>query len=47
MRSVTSARRPAAIPKLGTSERKLQAKAGEVKLRIPKLWMQTFETAII
>src|SRR6516162_523657 len=28
-------------------ERKLQTKAGEVKLRIPKLRTQTFETAII
>ena len=31
----------------GHYERKLQTKAGEVKLRIPKLRMQTFETAII
>jgi putative transposase len=28
-------------------QRKLQTKAGEVKLRIPKLRAQTFETAII
>jgi transposase-like protein len=28
-------------------ERKLQTKAGEVRLRIPKLRQQTFETAII
>ena len=31
----------------GNYERKLQTKAGEVKLRIPKLRTQTFETAII
>jgi putative transposase len=31
----------------GHYERKLQTKAGEVKLRIPKLRAQTFETAII
>ena len=31
----------------GHCERKLQTKAGEVKLRIPKLRAQTFETAII
>jgi transposase-like protein len=31
----------------GHCERKLQTKAGEVNLRIPKLRMQTFETAII
>ena len=30
----------------GHYERQLQTKAGEVKLRIPKLRMQTFETAI-
>jgi len=31
----------------GTYERKLQTKAGEVNLRVPKLRHQTFETAII
>ena len=31
----------------GHYERKLPTKAGEVKLRIPKLRAQTFETAII
>jgi putative transposase len=31
----------------GTYERKLQTKAGEVKLKVPKLRQQTFETAII
>ena len=31
----------------GHYERKLQTKAGEVELRIPKLRVQTFETAII
>ena len=47
MRSVTSAARPVAIRRAGHYERKLQTKAGEVKLRIPKLRAQTFETAII
>jgi transposase-like protein len=47
MRNVTSATRHAAIPGAGHYERKLQTKAGEVKLRIPKLRTQTFETAII
>jgi hypothetical protein len=40
----TEARRDS---RAGHYERKLQTKAGEVKLRIPKLRMQTFETAII
>ena len=31
----------------GNYERKLQTKAGEVRLKIPKLRKQTFETAII
>ena len=31
----------------GNYERKLQTKAGEVKLKVPKLRQQTFETAII
>src|SRR3974377_991688 len=31
----------------GHYERKLQTKAGEVRLKIPKLRQQTFETAII
>jgi putative transposase len=31
----------------GHYERKLQTKAGEVPLRVPKLRAQTFETAII
>jgi putative transposase len=31
----------------GSYERKLQTKAGEVKLKVPKLRQQTFETAII
>jgi transposase-like protein len=31
----------------GHYERKLQTKAGEVRLKVPKLRMQTFETAII
>ena len=40
----TEARRDS---RAGHYERKLQTKAGEVKLRIPKLRTQTFETAII
>src|SRR4249919_3367658 len=47
MRSVMSAARPVAVGGDGHYERKLQTKAGEVKLRIPKLRAQTFETAII
>src|ERR1700757_3780407 len=39
----TEARRDS---RAGHYERKLQTKAGEVKLRIPKLRTQTFETAI-
>ena len=31
----------------GHYERKLQSKAGEVRLKVPKLRAQTFETAII
>jgi transposase-like protein len=31
----------------GLYERKLQTKAGEVRLKVPKLRAQTFETAII
>jgi putative transposase len=31
----------------GHYERNLQTKAGEVRLRVPKLRQQTFETAII
>ena len=34
-------------PRYARSERKLPTKAGEVKLRIPKLRTRTFETAII
>jgi Transposase, Mutator family len=45
MRNVTSAARHAA--RAGHYERKLQTKAGQVKLRIPKLRTQTFEMAII
>jgi hypothetical protein len=41
-RSEATTRYPA-----GHYERKLQTKAGEVRLRIPKLRTQTFETAII
>ena len=40
----TEARRDS---RAGTYERKLQTKAGEVKLKVPKLRQQTFETAII
>jgi transposase-like protein len=31
----------------GSYDRKLQTKAGEVRLKVPKLRQQTFETAII
>jgi transposase-like protein len=31
----------------GYCERKLQTRAGEVKLKVPELRIQTFETAII
>src|SRR4051794_31317911 len=47
MPSVTSVVRLAATPVPGHYERKLQTKAGEVRLKIPKLRAQTFETAII
>ena len=47
MRNVTSAARHAAIPGPAITSARLQTKAGEVKLRIPKLRSQTFETAII
>jgi putative transposase len=47
MRSGTSARRPAAIPELGITNASCRPRPGEVKLRIPKLRMQTFEAAII
>ena len=40
----TAARRD---QRLGSYDRKLQTTAGEVTLKVPKLWMQTFETAII
>src|SRR5262245_3976874 len=33
--------------RVGHYERKLQTKAGEVRLKVPKLRAQTFETAII
>ena len=38
---------PAVALRSSKVKRKLQTKAGEVKLRIPKLRTQTFETAII
>jgi putative transposase len=40
----TEARRE---PRSGSYDRKLQTKAGEVRLKVPKLHRQTFETAII
>jgi putative transposase len=46
MRSLTSSARPVAIPGPVTTNASC-TKAGEVKLRIPKLRVQTFETAII
>ena len=44
MRNATNA-----VKRVATAgyERKLQTKAGEVRLKIPKLRQQTFETAII
>src|SRR5205807_208441 len=39
--------RPDAIPAPATTSRNLQTKAGEVRLKVPKLRQQTFETAII
>jgi transposase-like protein len=47
MRSATSAAKHAGIPGPATTKRKLQTKAGEVWLKIPKLRQQTFETANI
>src|SRR4051794_40749484 len=47
MPSVTSVVRLAATPVPGHYERNLQTKAGEVRLKVPKLRQQTFETAII
>jgi len=46
MRNAMNGRSPPRYPRR-PYERKLQTKAGEVMLRIPKLRMQTFETAII
>jgi putative transposase len=42
MRNATSAARSRRDTGAGHYERKLQTKAGEVKLRIPKLRAQTF-----
>jgi hypothetical protein len=47
MHGVTSAVRLARDTRAGNYERNLQTKAGEVRLRVPKLRQQTFETAII
>jgi transposase-like protein len=47
MRNATGAARLVAIPGAGHYERKLHTKAGEVRLKIPKLRWQTFDTAII
>jgi transposase-like protein len=48
MRSATSAVRHAGWDiRAGHDERKLQTKTGEVRLKVPKLRRQTFETAII
>jgi len=46
MRNAMSAARRVGYPRR-TLERGLQTKAGEVRLRVPKLRQQTFETAII
>jgi transposase-like protein len=47
MRSAKSAAKHAVMPGRATTKRKLHAEAGEVRLKIPKLRRQTFETAII
>ena len=47
MHNGMSAARRVAIPALATTSAALQTKAGEVRLRVPKLRQQTFETAII
>jgi putative transposase len=47
MRSATSAARRVGIHARGHHERQLQTKAGEVRLKVPKLRAQTFETAVI
>ena len=47
MRSVTSASAAAATRAPGSYKRNLQMKAGEVRLKVPKLRQQIFETAII
>src|SRR5262245_5827844 len=47
MRSATSEARRVGTRTWGHYERKLQTKAGEVRLKVPKLRAQTFETAII
>ena len=46
-RSATNARRSGSIRRAGHYERKLETKAGEVTLKVPKLRSLPFETAII
>ena len=47
MRGATSGREARRDQRSGSYDRKLQTKAGEVTLKVPKLRRQTFETAII
>src|SRR5258705_12343966 len=47
MRNAMSAATARRDTRAGHYERGLQTKAGEVRLRVPKLRQQTFETAII
>ncbi len=47
MRNATTQRSTSGYPRVGHCERKLQNEAGEVRLKVPKLRQQTFETAVI
>src|ERR1700759_4930309 len=47
MRSAMSEARHSQDTRAGYYERNLQTKAGEVRLKVPKLRQQTFETAVI
>jgi len=47
MRRPSAREAPPSHTRAGHYERKLQTKADEVKLKIPKLRQQAFETAII
>jgi putative transposase len=47
MKLTARSRELVTVARAGHYERKLQTKAGEVRLKVPKLRAQTFETAII